>query len=111
MCHLTSVGTALTKGDLTNLEPDVVNTNSFRWLRDPDGVHAGWFGLALTARDMITRPSCPDCPDLGRDGVVRPIGQRQFAVQRVLAPPYPQDGPYLVMLVGNNAQISRRGRP
>jgi CubicO group peptidase (beta-lactamase class C family) len=30
-----------------------VNTNSFRWLRDPDGVHAGPFGLALTARDMI----------------------------------------------------------
>jgi CubicO group peptidase (beta-lactamase class C family) len=34
-------------------EPDVVNMNSFRWLRDPDGVHAGPFGLALTARDMI----------------------------------------------------------
>jgi CubicO group peptidase (beta-lactamase class C family) len=30
-----------------------VNTNSFRWLRDPDGVHAGPFGLALTALDMI----------------------------------------------------------
>jgi CubicO group peptidase (beta-lactamase class C family) len=30
-----------------------VNTNSFRWLCDPDGVHAGPFGLALTARDMI----------------------------------------------------------
>jgi len=27
--------------------------NSFRWLRVPDGVHAGPFGLALTARDMI----------------------------------------------------------
>jgi CubicO group peptidase (beta-lactamase class C family) len=33
--------------------PDVVSTNSFRWLRDPDGVHAGPYGLALTARDMI----------------------------------------------------------
>jgi CubicO group peptidase (beta-lactamase class C family) len=33
--------------------PDVVSTNSFRWLRDPDGVHAGSYGLALTARDMI----------------------------------------------------------
>ena len=32
---------------------DVVTMNSFRWLRDPDGVHAGPFGLALTARDMI----------------------------------------------------------
>jgi hypothetical protein len=26
-------------------KPDVVSTNSFRWLRDPDGVHAGPFGL------------------------------------------------------------------
>ena len=34
-------------------KPDVVTMNSFRWLRDPDGVHAGPFGLALTARDMI----------------------------------------------------------
>jgi CubicO group peptidase (beta-lactamase class C family) len=33
--------------------PEVVSTNSFRWLRDPDGVHAGSYGLALTARDMI----------------------------------------------------------
>jgi CubicO group peptidase (beta-lactamase class C family) len=33
--------------------PDVVSTNSFRWLRDPDGVHAGPYGLALTARDML----------------------------------------------------------
>jgi CubicO group peptidase (beta-lactamase class C family) len=33
--------------------PDVVSTNSFRWLRDPDGVHGGPFGLALTARDMV----------------------------------------------------------
>ena len=33
--------------------PDVVSTNSFRWLRDPDGVHAGSYGLALTARDMV----------------------------------------------------------
>jgi CubicO group peptidase (beta-lactamase class C family) len=33
--------------------PDVVSTNSFRWLRDPDGVHAGPYGLALTARDLI----------------------------------------------------------
>jgi CubicO group peptidase (beta-lactamase class C family) len=32
--------------------PHVVNRNSFRWLRDPDGMHAGPFGLALTARDM-----------------------------------------------------------
>lgn len=30
-----------------------MNTNSFRWLRDRDGVHGGPFGLALTARDMI----------------------------------------------------------
>jgi CubicO group peptidase (beta-lactamase class C family) len=34
-------------------KPEVVNTNSFRWLRDPDGVHAGPYGLALTARDMV----------------------------------------------------------
>jgi CubicO group peptidase (beta-lactamase class C family) len=34
-------------------KPNVVNTNSFRWLRDPDGVHGGPFGLALTARDMV----------------------------------------------------------
>src|SRR3954454_18459306 len=34
-------------------QPEVVNTNSFRWLRDPDGIHAGPFGLALTARDMV----------------------------------------------------------
>jgi CubicO group peptidase (beta-lactamase class C family) len=34
-------------------KPEVVNTNSFRWLRDPDGVYAGPFGLALTARDMV----------------------------------------------------------
>ena len=34
-------------------KPEVVNTNSFRWLRDPDGVHAGPFGLALTAQDMV----------------------------------------------------------
>jgi CubicO group peptidase (beta-lactamase class C family) len=33
--------------------PEVVSTNSFRWLRDPDGVHAGSYGLALTARDMV----------------------------------------------------------
>jgi CubicO group peptidase (beta-lactamase class C family) len=33
--------------------PDVVSTNSFRWLRDPDGMHAGSYGLALKARDMI----------------------------------------------------------
>jgi CubicO group peptidase (beta-lactamase class C family) len=33
--------------------PDVVSTNSFRWLRDPDRVHAGSYGLALTARDMV----------------------------------------------------------
>lgn len=31
----------------------MVSTNSFRWLRDPDGVHAGSYGLALTARDMV----------------------------------------------------------
>jgi hypothetical protein len=36
-------------------EPKVVNTNSFRWLRDPDGVHAGPFGLALTTQDMLPR--------------------------------------------------------
>ena len=34
-------------------KPDVVNKNSFRWLRDPDGMHAGPFGMALTGRDMI----------------------------------------------------------
>jgi CubicO group peptidase (beta-lactamase class C family) len=33
--------------------PTVVSTNSFRWLRDPDGVHGGSYGLALTARDMV----------------------------------------------------------
>jgi CubicO group peptidase (beta-lactamase class C family) len=33
--------------------PEVVSTNSFRWLRDPDGLHAGPYGLALTARDMV----------------------------------------------------------
>jgi CubicO group peptidase (beta-lactamase class C family) len=33
--------------------PDVVSRNSFRWLRDRDGVHGGSYGLALTARDMI----------------------------------------------------------
>jgi CubicO group peptidase (beta-lactamase class C family) len=33
--------------------PEVVSKNSFRWLRDPDGVHGGSYGLALTARDMI----------------------------------------------------------
>ena len=31
--------------------PDVVNTNSFRWLRDPDGMHAGPFGPACAAQD------------------------------------------------------------
>jgi CubicO group peptidase (beta-lactamase class C family) len=39
----------VTDGD----KPEVINTNSFRWLRDPDGVHVGSFGLALTARDMV----------------------------------------------------------
>jgi CubicO group peptidase (beta-lactamase class C family) len=34
-------------------KPDVVSTNSFRWLRDPDGVHAGPFGLALSTLDMV----------------------------------------------------------
>ena len=33
--------------------PDVVSTNSFRWLRDADGVHGGSYGVALTARDMV----------------------------------------------------------
>jgi CubicO group peptidase (beta-lactamase class C family) len=33
--------------------PEVVSKNSFRWLHDPDGVHGGSYGLALTARDMI----------------------------------------------------------
>jgi hypothetical protein len=33
--------------------PEVLSTNSFRWPRHPDGVHAGPFGLALTARDMV----------------------------------------------------------
>ena len=33
--------------------PGVVSTNSFRWLRDPDGLQAGPYGLALTARDMV----------------------------------------------------------
>jgi len=33
--------------------PDVVSTNSFRWLGDPDGLHAGPYGLALTVRDML----------------------------------------------------------
>lgn len=33
--------------------PDVVSTNSFRWLRDPDGLHVGPYGQALTARDMV----------------------------------------------------------
>jgi CubicO group peptidase (beta-lactamase class C family) len=42
------------EGPISDVDkPDVVNTNSFRWLCDPDGVHAGPFGLALTARDMI----------------------------------------------------------
>lgn len=34
-------------------KPTVINTNRFRWLRDPDGIHAGPFGLALTASDMV----------------------------------------------------------
>jgi len=34
-------------------KPYVVNKNSFRWLRDPDGVHAGPCCMALTGRDMI----------------------------------------------------------
>jgi hypothetical protein len=34
-------------------KPEVVSANSFRWLHDPEGVHAGPFGLALTARDMV----------------------------------------------------------
>ena len=33
--------------------PVVVTTNSFRWLRDPDGLHGGSYGLALTGRDML----------------------------------------------------------
>jgi CubicO group peptidase (beta-lactamase class C family) len=33
--------------------PVVVSTKSFRWLRDPDGLHAGSYGLALTAADML----------------------------------------------------------
>ncbi len=33
--------------------PQVIAIDRFRWLRDPDGVHAGPFGLALTAADMI----------------------------------------------------------
>ena len=33
--------------------PDVVSTKSFRWLRDPDGLHAGSYGLALRGRDMV----------------------------------------------------------
>jgi CubicO group peptidase (beta-lactamase class C family) len=33
--------------------PMVVSRNSFRWLRDPDGVHGGSYGLALTAADMV----------------------------------------------------------
>ncbi len=40
---------ATIEGPISDVDkPDVVNTNSFRWLRDPDGVHAGPFGLALT---------------------------------------------------------------
>jgi CubicO group peptidase (beta-lactamase class C family) len=34
-------------------KPAVINTNRFRWLRDPDGIHAAPFGLALTALDMV----------------------------------------------------------
>jgi CubicO group peptidase (beta-lactamase class C family) len=42
------------EGPMTQRDnPDVVSTNSFRWLRDPDGLHAGPYGLALTARDMV----------------------------------------------------------
>jgi CubicO group peptidase (beta-lactamase class C family) len=42
------------EGPITDADkPEVVNKNSFRWLRDPDGVHSGPFGLALTARDML----------------------------------------------------------
>ena len=34
-------------------KPAVTELNRFRWLRDPDGIHGGPYGLALTARDLV----------------------------------------------------------
>jgi hypothetical protein len=41
---------------------------------------------------MMDAPSCPDCPDFGRDRVVKAPSAERFVVQKVLAPLHPQGG-------------------
>ncbi len=68
--------------------PDVVSTNSFRWLRDPDGLHAGPYGLtpirspSSKAKDPRLRISlvdhtAGDAPRLQRTGQVRAADHRR----------------------------------